>query len=99
KLTAYQRALANDPDLRYGNVLLVCHSRRRLVNLATHAPDGPPWTWATSDGRRYELLPAREQERALDELPLRPRDPARRIAECLGRRWRGDRSGHQRAAA
>jgi hypothetical protein len=88
KLGAYQRALANDPELRYANVLLVCHSKRRLANLARHAPTGPPWTWGTVDGDRYELLPGRDQERAFDELPLRPRDPARRVEDCLGRRWR-----------
>lgn len=87
KLAAYQRALANDPESRYANVLLVCHSKRRLANLARQAPDGPPWTWATVDGDRYELLPGRDQERAFHELPLRPRDPARRVEECLGRRW------------
>lgn len=88
KLAAYQRALANDPEPHYANVLLVCHSKRRLVNLARHAPAGPPWTWATVDGARYELLPDRELCRAFDELPLRPRDPARRMEGCLGRRWK-----------
>jgi hypothetical protein len=87
KLTAYHRALANDPEPRYANVLLVCHSNRRLANLARHAPAGPPWTWATVDGDRYELQPDRDQERAFHELPLRPRDPARRVADCLGRHW------------
>jgi hypothetical protein len=89
KLAAYQRALANDPEPRYANVLLVCHSKRRLANLARHAPEGPPWTWAAVGGDRYELLPGRDQERAFDELPLRPRDTARRLVEdCLGQRWR-----------
>ena len=87
KLTAYERALANDPEPRYANVLLVCHSKRRLANLAKHAPTGPPWTWATVDRARYELLPGRDQQRAFRELPLRPRDSARRIEDCLGRRW------------
>lgn len=99
KLAAYQRALANDPEPRYANVLLVCHSKRRLANLATHAPDGPPWTWATIDGDRYQLLPGRQQERAFEELPLRPRDPSRRTGDCLGRRqWHGERSAERRAA-
>jgi hypothetical protein len=85
KLTAYQKALANDPEPRYGNILLVCHSKRRLANLAHHAPQGPPWTWATINGDRYQLLPGRDHDRNLDELPLRPRDPARRLEDCLGR--------------
>jgi hypothetical protein len=87
KLAAYQRALANDPETRYANVLLVCHSKRRLANLARHAPTGPPWTWATVDGDRYELLPERQPHRAVEELPLRPRDQVRSVDECLGRRW------------
>jgi hypothetical protein len=87
KLTAYHRSLANDPEPRYANVVLVCHSKRRLANLARHAPEGPPWTWATVDGDRYELLPGRDQQRAFHELPLRPRDSARRVADCLGRHW------------
>lgn len=87
KLTAYQQALVSDPEPRYANILLVCQSKRRLANLAQHAPTGPPWAWATVDGERYELLPGREQQRAFHELPLRPRDPARRIEDCLGRRW------------
>lgn len=87
KLAAYQRALANDPEPRYANVLLVCHSRRRLANLAKHAPQGPPWTWAAVDGDQCELLPDRQPQRAFEELPLRPRDPARRVEDCLGRRW------------
>jgi hypothetical protein len=88
KLASYQQALANDPEARYANVLLVCHSGRRLGNLARHAPKGPPWAWATVDGHRYELSPGRDQARALHQLPLRPRDPTRRIEDCLGRRWR-----------
>lgn len=87
KLASYQRALANDPEPRYANVLLVCHSKRRLANLARHAPEGPPWTWATVDGDQYELLPGRDQERGFHELPLRPRESARPVDACLGRRW------------
>ncbi|MGH3624624.1 MAG: replication-relaxation family protein [Sciscionella sp.] len=87
KLANYQQALANDPEARYANVLLVCHAKRRLANLARHAPAGPPWTWATVNGHHYELLPDRDQERPFEELPCRPRDPARRIEDCLGRRW------------
>jgi hypothetical protein len=99
KLAAYQRALANDPEPRYANVLLVCHSKRRLANLARHAPGGPPWTWATAEGNRYELLPDREHERAFHELPLRPCDPGRRVEECLGRRWQRPDADATREAA
>lgn len=99
KLAAYQRALAADAELRYANVLLVCHSKRRLANLARHAPAGPPWTWATVDGERYELLPGRDQQRAFHELPLRPRDSARRIEDCLGRPWQQRRVDATREAA
>jgi hypothetical protein len=88
KLAAYQRALANDPEPEYANVLLVCHSKRRLANLAEHAPEGPPWTWGSVGGERYQLLPGRKQERAFAKLPLRHRDPDRRLDDCLGRRWR-----------
>lgn len=88
KLTAYQQALANDPERENANVLLVCHSKRRLANLATHAPEGPPWMWGSSDGDIYELLTGREQKRRFQELPRRPRDPSRRIDDCLGRQWR-----------
>lgn len=99
KLTAYQRGLANDPDLDYANVLLVCHSSRRLVNLAAHAPEGPPWTWGTLDGETYELLPDREQPRSFEELPRRARDPRRRIEDCLGYQWRHARAAATRKAA
>lgn len=99
KLTAYQRGLANDPDLDYANVLLVCHSRRRLVNLAAHAPEGPPWAWASSNGETYELLPDREQQRPFEELPRRARDPSRRIDDCLGHQWRHARAAATREAA
>lgn len=98
KLTAYQQGLANDPEPDHANVLLVCHSKRRLANLATHAPEGPPWTWASVDGETYELLPDREQERPFEELPQRPRDPGRRIDDCLGRRWHSDAASARRAA-
>ena len=99
KLVAYQRALANDPKPRYANVLLVCQSKRRLANLAKGAPDGPPWPWATVDRDRYELLPDRQLQRAFTELPLRPRDPARQVEECLGRRWRRPGVDETREAA
>lgn len=88
KLKAYQQGLANDPDLDHANVLLVCHSKRRLTNLAGYAPEGPPWTWGTLDGENYELLPDREQERPFEELPRRTRDPSRHIDNCFGRQWR-----------
>ena len=87
KLAAYQRALANDPEPRLCNILLVVPGRRRLASLARVAPAGPPWTWATVDGNQYELLPDRSPERTLNKLPLRQRDPDRRAADCLGRRW------------
>ena len=87
KLAAYQQALANDPEPRYANIILVCHSQRRLASLAPHAPGGPPWTWASVDGERFTLLPRRDQERRLDELPLRPREPGRRVEDCLGHHW------------
>lgn len=98
KLTAYQRALANDPELRYGNVLLVCHSKRRLANLAHHAPEGPPWTWGSVNGVRFELLPARERTRSFEELPRRPRQSSRRIEDCLGRNWRPEIAATREAA-
>jgi hypothetical protein len=88
KLDAYKHALAADPQRDRGNVLLVCDGQRRLANLARCAPAGPPWVWGTLDGERYELLPAREQQRRFDELPAAPREPQRRVEDCLGRRWR-----------
>jgi hypothetical protein len=88
KLDAYKHALAADPNRERGNVLLVCDGRRRLANLARCAPPGPPWVWGTTDRQRYELLPAREQERRFDELPAAPRNASRHIEDCLGRRWR-----------
>ena len=89
KLDAYRRALANDPELRLCNILLVVPGKRRLVSLARAAPAGPPWTWATVDGEHYQLLPAGEQpdERPLDRLPLRAGNPRHRLEDCLGRRW------------
>jgi Replication-relaxation len=88
KLDAYKHALAADPHRDRGNVLLVCDGRRRLANLARCAPAGPPWVWGSIDGERYELLPACEPHRRFDELPAAPREPQRRIEDCLGRRWR-----------
>jgi hypothetical protein len=88
KLRAYHKALAADDHCDLGNVLLVCQSRQRLANLARHAPAGPPWVWGSADGERYELLPARDQHRALIELPAWPRNPQHRTEHCLGRRWR-----------
>ncbi|SRR6266511_3629786 len=87
KLAGYTAALASDEDRERGNVLLVCQSRRRLRNLAAHAPHGPPWLWGTLDTERFHLLPALRDERPLEQLPLWPRDPARPTAACLGRRW------------
>lgn len=88
KLDAYKHALAADPQRELGNVLLVCDGRRRLANLARCAPPGPPWVWGSIDGERYELLPAREQQRRFDDLPAAPREPGRRVEDCLGRHWR-----------
>jgi len=88
KLAAYQRALAADRNRDWGNILLVCESRRRLASLARCAPAGPPWVWGTSDREHYRLLPSGEQERGFRELPAWPRQPAHRTADCLGRRWR-----------
>ncbi len=88
KLDAYKHALAADPHRELGNVLLLCEGRRRLANLARCAPPGPPWVWGSIDGERYELLPAREQQRRFDELPAAPRQASRRVEDCLGQRWR-----------
>lgn len=93
KLDAYLKALAANPDARLGNVLLLAPSRRRLRGLAEPTLQGPPWIWASTDGEHYALLPGGE-ERVFGELPAWPRDPARRVEDCLGRRWRreGDRT-------
>lgn len=101
KLAAYTSALARDEGRDRGNVLLVCPSRRRLQSLAAHAPAGPPWIWGSHDGERYRLLPALEDERPLERLPLWPRDPTRTAAGCLGRRWQawGKRQWHSRKDA
>lgn len=88
KLDAYKHALAADPNRERGNILLVCAGRRRLANLARCAPPGPPWVWGSTDGKHYELLPAREQHRRFEELPASPRNPDRRVEDCAGRRWR-----------
>ncbi|MGD0455336.1 MAG: replication-relaxation family protein [Solirubrobacteraceae bacterium] len=88
KLDAYRQALAVDPRREQGNILLVCQGPRRLANLARCAPPGPPWVWGTVEGERYTLLPSRDQQRAFCELPAGPRQPDRRAADCLGRRWR-----------
>src|SRR5438094_278496 len=58
KLAAYTAALATDTGRERGNVLLICHSRRRLKSLAAQAPQGPPWIWGSTDSVRYQLLPA-----------------------------------------
>ena len=88
KLDAYRQALATDPRREHGNILLVCQGPRRLASLARCAPPGPPWVWGTADGERYTLLPGEGQRRAFCELPAGPRQPGRRAADCLGRRWR-----------
>jgi hypothetical protein len=86
KLRRYPPALANDEKRTHVNVLLVCGSAARLANLARQAPAGPPWFWGTTDPQRYRLLP-RGEERPLDALPALPRDPARPVEQCLGKRW------------
>jgi hypothetical protein len=88
KLAAYQHALAADPHRDRGNILLVCETRRRLANLARHAPSGPPWVWGTTDHQRYRLLPSGEPQRRFEELPAWPRQPGHHTEDCLGRRWR-----------
>jgi hypothetical protein len=88
KLERYRQALVADPHRDRGNILLVCQGRRRLANLTRCAPPGPPWVWGTTDGERYTLLSSRDQQRPFRELPAGPRDPTRRIQDCLGRRWR-----------
>jgi hypothetical protein len=88
KLDAYKHALVADPHRDRGNILLVCEGKRRLANLARCAPPGPPWIWGSTDGERYELLPAREQKRHFTELPAAPRTARRHVDDCLGRRWR-----------
>ncbi len=90
KLAAYTAALATD------------HSQRRLQSLAAHAPQGPPWIWATTNGERYQLLPTVQDERTLERLPLWPRQPEQHpLAACLGRRWQrwGQRQWHSRKEA
>jgi hypothetical protein len=102
KLASYTAALATDSGRERGNILLICHSRRRLGSLAAHAPQGPPWVWATVDGDHYQPLPTLQEERTLDRLPLWPREPERRpLAACLGRRWQawGQRQWHSRKEA
>lgn len=44
-------------------------------------------TKRSTDGERYELLPAREQRRRFDQLPAASRQASRRTEDCLGRRW------------
>lgn len=87
KLRRYSPALANDEKREFVNVLLVCGGTGRLANLARQTPTGPPWFWGTTDGEHYRLLP-RGDERPFEELPALPRDPARRVELCLGKRWR-----------
>lgn len=98
KLTSYTAALASDPHRSLANIILVATSRRRLANLAAHAPAGPPWVWGTLDACSFQLLPRLAAERQLGELPLWPRDADRAIAACLGRRWQtwGQRQWHSR---
>lgn len=102
KLAGYTAALATDTGRGRGNILLLCHSRRRLMSLAGHAPQGPPWIWASTDGEQYSLAPTLDDERLIERLPLWPREPERRpVAGCLGRRWQtwGQRQWHSRREA
>lgn len=87
QLAAYGRALASAENLALANVLLLVTGGRRLRALDGPALKGPPWIWASTGGECYRLLSGRE-ERAFAELPAWPRDPRRRIADCLGKRWR-----------
>jgi hypothetical protein len=101
KLAAYQRALANDPHVRLCNIILVVPGRRRLASLARLDVAGPPWTWATIDGDRYQLLASDQQsdERPLERLPLRERDPHHQLERCLGRHWQLTNGPGQEATA
>lgn len=89
KLVGYTRALATVDGRDRANILLVCHGQRRLRNLAAHAPTGPPWVWGTTDGQRFQLLPALTEERLFNELPRWSRDPAAQVAPLgdPGRAW------------
>jgi protein involved in plasmid replication-relaxation len=100
KLAGYVGALATVDGRERANILLVCHSQRRLRNLAAHAPTGPPWIWGTTDSERFQLLPAVTEARRFEELPLWSRDPARSVSGCLGRRWQswGHRQWHSQRA-
>jgi hypothetical protein len=86
KLRRYPPALANDEKRSHVNVLLVCGSAARLTNLARQASPGPPWSWGTIDAERYRPLP-RGEERPFNGLPALPRNPARPVDLCLGKRW------------
>ncbi len=98
KLDAYKQALANDPQLRLCNILLLVPGKRRLASLARSAPAGPPWTWASTHGTTYRLLGTdNEEERTLEELPLRPRDSGHRLEDCLGRTWRSGDANREAA--
>ncbi len=102
KLAGYTAALATDTGRERGNVLLICHSRRRLESLAAQAPQGPPWIWASTGNERFQLVPTLEDERTLDRLPLWPRESEHRpLSACLGRRWQawGKRQWHSREEA
>jgi len=88
KLAAYSRALARASGAEYGNVILLVPGPRRLSTLNDADLVGPPWLWASTDGQTYRLLGTEGDTRPLSSLPARPREPARRVADCLGRRWR-----------
>jgi hypothetical protein len=87
QLTAYGRALASAENVALANVLLLVRGSRRLRALDGPALKGPPWIWASTGGEPYRLLGGRE-ERPFAQLPAWPRDPRRRIGDCLGKRWR-----------
>lgn len=87
KLAAYGRALARAPNAEYGNVILLLRGARRLRSVDDPALAGPPWLWASTDAQHYRLLGTEGDTRPLNRLPARPRNPARRLGDCLGRRW------------
>ena len=89
KLDAYRQALAADPRREHGNILLVCQGPRRLGEPRALRAARP----AVGVGHRRRAsatrcYPAASQQRAFCELPAGPRQPGRRAADCLGRRWR-----------
>jgi hypothetical protein len=97
KLDSYLAQLATNKDAARANILLLVQGNRRLRRLRDPALQGPPWLWASADGNQYTLLPTGE-ERPFIELPAWPRDPAKQVAACLGRRWQLNASATRKAA-